>query len=109
MKRVLGQDKKRRETMDRLKLAFKVYIIVITSLVAIYIKKSKSHLTPTKKATKSKRANHTNNNRKETPFKIVSKTTVKRNNIHDTPKKKGKPRTKIKHATGQTQRRNKTM
>ena len=82
--------------MYRLKLAFKVHIIVITSLVAIYIKKSKSHLTPTKKATKSKRANHTNNNRKETPTKIVSKATAKIIIIQDTTKKKGKPRIKIK-------------
>ena len=83
--------------MYRLKLAFKVHIIVITSLVAIYIKKSKSHLTPTTKASTSKRANHTNNNRKETTLKnIVSKTTAKRTNIIDTPNKKGKPRIKIK-------------
>ena len=82
--------------MNRLKLALKVQIIVLTSLITTYINKSKSHLTSPQAATTSKRNKQTYNNRKETPTKIVSKATAKIIIIQDTTKKKGKPRIKIK-------------
>jgi hypothetical protein len=84
--------------MNRVKLALKVQIIVITSFITISIKKKKSHLTSPSNSATSIRANHTDNNTKETSLQIRSKAIAKRNNISDTPKKKGKPRTKIKTA-----------
>ena len=79
--------------MKRLRFDLKALITIFTSLITIYIKKSKSHLTSQTNATPSK-----DNNKKESPAKIISKTTPKRNSISDTPKKKGKPRIKIKTA-----------
>ena len=79
--------------MKRLRFDLKALITLFTSLITIYIKKSKSHLTSQTNATQSK-----DNNKKESPAKIISKTTPKRNSISDTPKKKGKPRIKIKTA-----------
>ena len=80
--------------MNMIELALKVQIIVITSFIKIYIKMS--HLKSSSNSSTTKRVIHTDNNKKESPAKIVSKTTPKRNNITDTPMKKGKPRTKIK-------------
>ena len=82
--------------MNMIELALKVQIIVITSFIKIYIKMSESHLKSSSNSSTTKRVIHTDNNKKESPAKIVSKTTPKRNNITDTPMKKGKPRTKIK-------------
>ena len=82
--------------MKRLIFDLEALITVFTSLITIYIKNSKSHLTSPTNATPSNRAKETDNNKKESPAKIVSKTTQKRNNVSDTHKKKGKPRTKIK-------------
>ena len=84
--------------MKRLIFDLEALITVFTSLITIYIKNSKSHLTSPTNATPSNRAKETDNNKKESPAKIISKTTPKRNSISDTPKKKGKPRIKIKTA-----------
>ena len=82
--------------MKRLIFDLEALITVFTSLITIYIKNSKSHLTSPTNATPSNRAKQTDNNKKESPAKIVSQTTQKRNSVSNTPKKKGKPRIKIK-------------
>ena len=94
--------------MKRLIFDLEALITVFTSLITIYIKKTKSHLTSPSNSAISIRANHTDNNKKETSLQIGSKAIAKRNNISDTPKKKGKPRTKIKTADKTIHRRNKT-
>ena len=94
--------------MNRIKLVIKVHIIVITSFITISVNTAKSHLTSPTNATTSKRNKRTDNNTIATSDKIVSKRTDKRNSQNDMPKKKGKPRTKIKTAEKTIHRRNKT-
>jgi hypothetical protein len=95
--------------MNRIKLALKVHIIVITSFITISVNTAKSHLTSQTNAETSKRNKRTDNNKIATSDKIGSKRTDNRKSKDDIPKKKGKPRIKIKQPTKHPQRHNRQI